>query len=144
MQFIPFNRRPVRAACHDSIVIRGGDVPPQPGGAGIRHRSSLRAFPISPSKTIFCPPSYLFSIEQVVGQVWAVWCRSNAILPAAIGRNDRGRYRHLQDGSCRKANLRPDARTEMGHRDGRLCLFLRRFARALKNSQLTCGETQGI
>src|SRR3954466_11159308 len=37
-------------------------------------------------------------------------------------RDDRGRHRHLQDGTGGETDLRADAGAEMGHRHGGLCL----------------------
>ncbi len=45
---------------------------------------------------------------------------SDAVLAAAVRCHDRGRDGHLQNGAGREADLRADARTEMGDRDGRV------------------------
>jgi len=40
--------------------------------------------------------------------------------PRQVRRDDRGRHGNLQDGAVREAHLRPDGRTEVGHRHGRV------------------------
>src|SRR5258708_1725128 len=73
----------------------------------------------------------------------ALWRRGVPRQPAAVRPHDRRRPPVAEDGAGPAAHLRPDARTEMGHLDGRLRVDRRRLRQLRARAGRRSGRSRG-